>query len=283
MSKKIYVVKASGKKEPFSEKKLRASIRRAGIPEETEGRVIDHIQGLLYNGIPTSKIYSQILSFLGESSYPQAKSRYSLKQSIMDLGPSGYPFEKFLAEIFQSQGYQTQLGTVIHGKCTKHEIDIVASKDKDRFLVECKFHNRPGLRTDIKVALYVKARFDDIITVWEKEPERRDELNQSWLATNTKFTSRVKKFCHCAGIKLLGWNYPEEESLRDLIQRSGLHPITCLFSLSQKQKERLLEKGIVLCQQFKRADKKLLHEIGLSSDEIKKVSDEAELVIQLAN
>lgn len=282
MGKRIDVIKASGRKEPFSEEKLRGSIRRAGVPRELEDQAASHIRRLLYEGIPTRKIYENILKFLGESSYPQGKARYSLKQAIMDLGPSGYPFEKFLAEVFKVRGYSVLTGVVARGKCARHEIDIVAEKDKERFLVECKFHNRPGIKTDIKIALYVKARFDDVMMALEEKPAGRLSFNQAWLATNTKFTSQATRYCECAGLRLLGWNYPQGDSLREWVEKSGLQPLTCLFSLSKSQKDRLLEQGIVLCRDLVKGKKEILGSVGLSSDLIKKTQQEAQLVCQLA-
>ena len=161
-SENIQVLKASGEKEPFSEDKVRRSIRRTRIPKKLEDEVVRHVRDSLYSGIPTAEIYRHISEFLGNSSYPYTRTVYGLKQAIMQLGPSGYPFEKFVAAILSHHGYTVQTDVIVSGRCVDHEIDVVAQKENRRYMVECKFHNLPGVRSDVKVALYIQARFEDL-------------------------------------------------------------------------------------------------------------------------
>ncbi|KKR71461.1 MAG: ATP-cone domain protein, partial [Candidatus Levybacteria bacterium GW2011_GWC2_40_7] len=97
-------------------------------------------KGNIYSGITTSDIYNHITDFLAQSKYPFAKSQYSLKRAIMDLGPTGYPFEDYVAEILKTQGFKTKTRSLLMGKCVTHEVDIIAEKGKEKLLVECKFH-----------------------------------------------------------------------------------------------------------------------------------------------
>ena len=64
-------------------------------------------------------------------------------------------------------------------------------------------------------------------------------------------------------MKIIGWNYPLDGNLQDLIESANLHPITCLKSLSSHDKKSLLEASIVLCKSL-RDEKTLLSSIGLS-------------------
>jgi len=122
-SKDIIVVKASGEKEPFSAKKVLKSIRRAGISSSLEKQVLDDVKSSLYQNIPTLKIYQQINQTLKTSSEPHVFSRYQLKQAIMQLGPSGYPFEKFVAAILAELGYSVKVGVIVPGICVNHEVE----------------------------------------------------------------------------------------------------------------------------------------------------------------
>src|SRR5437660_7060011 len=101
----MQIIKATGQTEEFSEGKLHASINRAGIPEDMHDAVVAHVKSKLYENIPTSEIYHHIKEYLGNSRLPYARAKYSLKQAIMELGPTGYPFEDFIARIFTAQGY----------------------------------------------------------------------------------------------------------------------------------------------------------------------------------
>jgi len=237
----VNVIKATGDKEPFSEDKVKISIQRAGIPDELETQVVEHVKSKLYENIPTSEIYHHITEFLGKSS-SYSKAKYSLKQAIMDLGPTGYPFEDFVSEILKEDSYTTKTRSLLSGKCITHEIDVIAQKQNKRIMIEAKFHNEPGIRTDVHVALYTKARFDDL----------KDKYNfsEAWIVTNTKVTSDALAYALCENLKIISWSYPERDSLRDLIEKFNLHPMTVLTTLSENQKQQLLEKHVVLCKKI---------------------------------
>lgn len=51
---------------------------------------------------------------------------------------------------------------MIQGKCAEHEIDIAAFKDDHSFIGEAKFHARPGIKSDLQVAMYSYARLLDL-------------------------------------------------------------------------------------------------------------------------
>lgn len=233
----VTVIKATGEKEPFSEEKLRHSIQRAGIPLDLQDAVVEHVTARVYENIPTSEIYHHITEFLTQKN-PYIRAKFSLKKAIMELGPTGYPFEDFVAKVLETQGYKTQTRTILEGKCITHEIDIIAEKDNERIAIEAKYHNMPGTKTNVHVALYTKARFDDIKDI--------NHMTQAWLVTNTKITLDAVTYAECSGMKVISWNYPDGGSLRDLIEKSGLTPITALTTLSDHQKKLLIENGVVL-------------------------------------
>jgi len=237
----VNVIKATGEREPFNKDKVISSIQRAGISNKLQPQVIEHVTSKLYENIPTSEIYHHITEFLEKSS-SYGKTKYSLKQAIMDLGPTGYPFEDYISEILKEDGYITKTRSLLSGKCVTHEIDVLAQKQNERVMVEAKFHNEPGIRTDVHVALYTKARFDDL--------KDKYNLSQAWIVTNTKVTSDALAYALCENLKIISWSYPEKEGLRDLIERFNLHPMTVLTTLSENQKQQLLENHIVLCKEI---------------------------------
>lgn len=268
----VNVVKSTGEKEQFSEEKLRASIIRAGIPKEIENQVISHIKTKLYDNIPTSEIYRHIKEFLGSSARPYSAAKYSLKQGIMELGPTGYPFEDFVAKVLEKEGYKTEIRSILQGKCVSHEIDVIAQKDGRKFMIEAKFHNGLGIRSDVHVSLYTKARFDDIAEKYN--------LDQAWLITNTKVTSDALAYALCVNMKVISWNYPEKESLRDLIEKSGLHPITVLTTLSGNEKQKLLDSHLVLSRDICQ-NPNVLSDLNLPKEKLEKVLAESKFVCSL--
>lgn len=263
------VVKATGEKESFNEEKLRSSIRKAGIPDEIQNLVVNHVKSKLYDNIPTSEIYHHVSEFLDKSLQPFNRTKYRLKHAIMEFGPTGYPFEDFVAEILRAEGYETQTRQILNGRCVKHEVDIVAQKDGIKSMIECKFHNKMEGHTQVHVSLYTKARFDDLKDIYK--------LNSVWLVTNTRITSDALTYALCNNIKVISWNYPEGSGLRDLIEKSRLHPITVLTTLSQNQKQNLLNNHIVLCKNISQS----LNLLNLPEDKKQSVLSEAEFVCRV--
>ncbi len=270
----VFIIKADGEREPFSDVKLRESLVRAGAPRDVVEKIVRHITGEIEEGMTTSHIYQHAFGLLHKLERPVA-ARYSLRRAMVGFGPSGFPFEKFLTELFRKKGFEALTGQIVRGTCVEHEMDVVAWNDNKLIMVEAKFHNELGAKSDLKVALYVKARFDDLINESFFYGKRRP-LDEGWLITNTKFSTNAIRYGACSNLKMIGWNYPEKGNLQDLIEDSGLHPLTCLTSLSQNEKQFLLSKGLVLCKAVKQPG--VLESVGMRRDKINSVLEEAKLL-----
>lgn len=244
---KLLVVKASGDREPFSEFKLSRSLKRAGASPKQTKSVVARIRSELREGTRTYDIHDRALQLLAQDQGVTA-ARYNLKRALAELGPSGHPFETFIGELMSTLGYQIAVRQIIKGACATHEVDVVGVKGSERVLVETKFHNHPGFKTDLKVALYVHARVEDIQL--GQYAKRYGKALSGWLITNTKFTSQAIKYAECAGLGLIGWNHPKGRSLQNIIEGSNLVPITGLTTITSNQKKRLLQQGVVLCRQL---------------------------------
>ncbi|WP_106793409.1 restriction endonuclease [Aquimarina sp. Aq78] len=241
------VIKSSGEKVKFSLQKLRNSLKRSGADD----RAIEHILGIvrdeLYQGISTREIYNRAFALLKKKKSVFA-SKYKLKKAIYELGPTGFPFERFVASILQYSGYQVEVGQIIKGMCVSHEVDVVARKNSDYLVVECKFHSEEGRNCNVKVPLYIHSRFRDI----EAHNEHSGKMipNEGWVVTNTRFTKDAIQYGKCTGLYLLSWDYPIENSLKDRIDRLGLYPITVSTLLTNREKQFLLSRNIVLAKQL---------------------------------
>jgi hypothetical protein len=272
----ITVTKASGDLEPYKESKLRYSLFKAGADKHIIDHITEAVYNELYEGISTKEIYQKAFEKLRGYSKRSA-GRYKLKNAILELGPTGYPFEKFIGELFRHLGYKTQVGIIAEGDCVSHEIDVIAEKDTDQFMIECKFHNRKGLKCNVQVPLYIQSRFLDIQKKWKTKPAGNNTKHRAWLVTNTKFSNDALQYGECMGIKMLSWDYPYEEGLKELIDRVNVHPITCLSSLSKKDKRRLLEIDVILCKQIFE-DKQLLKMADIDTRKINRVYKEASAI-----
>ena len=275
MSNPFQVTKASGQTEPFDEEKLRRSLQRSGADNVLVNQVLQELAGQWHEGMSTRSIFKQAFKLLKRLHRPTA-ARYTLKQAMLDFGNSGFPFEDFIAEVLKTQGYEVHPRQLLRGVCVEHEVDVVAEKDDDLIWVECKYHPLAGSVRNIKIPLYIHSRFRDLNQYHADHKAAQDRrTTQGWLVTNTRFSDDAMTYGRCAGLHLIGWNYPSSGSLRELIDRAGVHPLTCLTTLTRREKSELLDKGIVLSKSLTHPGNwaEILH---LSNDRRSKVMREAE-------
>ena len=269
-NKNISVTKASGNIELFSVVKLKSSLARAKATTDEINAVIETLLPTLYQGISTQKIYGEAFRLLKQHSKHHA-ARYYLKRGMMELGPSGFPFEIFISELFKHKGYSVQVGKILQGQCVTHEVDLIAEKENEIHLMECKYKNQAGIAVDVKTPLYINSRFEDVLA--NKLLSYKQRAFTGWVITNSKFTSDAIAYGSCKGMRLLGWDYPVNNSLKDWIERSGLYPLTCLTSLKRSEMEWLLSKGFVLVKDVYH-NQQLLLKAGVKELRIKAVMDE---------
>lgn len=270
MKQEIEVVKSTGVKEPFSILKLRRSLEKAhASPEEIEA-IITTLLPQLYQGIKTKHIHKLAFRLLRKHSRPSA-ARYHLKKGIMELGPSGFPFERYIAKVFEHQGYSALVDQILEGSCVKHEVDVVARKKNELVLVECKYKNTTGFSVDVKTPLYIRARFDDLLS--NENFRKGFEKISGWVATNAKFTSDAIDYGKCKGLNLLSWDYPSRNGLKDIIDTAGLYPLTCLTGLKKQEKQWLLAKNYVLVRDIYR-NAVILRQAGVEDRRIASIAAE---------
>ncbi|HMO78064.1 MAG TPA: ATP cone domain-containing protein [Candidatus Paceibacterota bacterium] len=274
---KFVITKADGSTEYFKIEKLRRSLRRAGAAPDEINMIVQQITTELYDGIKTQEIYRQAFSLLRRSKTPIA-ARYSLRRALLGLGPTGFPFEKFLAKLFTADGYDTKTGIMLQGKCAPHEIDIAAYNQTDSFVGEAKFHPRPGIKTDLQVAMYSYARLLDLkgTTICNTSV---CGVKDFWLITNTKFTTTAERYGECVGLKMLSWDYPIKNNLHDRIQRAKVYPITVLPGLSSSQISLLISYDIIICRDIVENPHVLTH-LHISKSKQDLILSEAKSVIE---
>jgi hypothetical protein len=268
----FYVAKADGTRELFKVSKLKHSLNRAGASVSEIQSIIAEVEKTLYDGIQTQEIYRRAFELLRQSETVIA-ARYSLRRALFNLGPTGFPFEDFLARLFAHEGYITKTRLTLKGKCAEHEIDVAAYNSTHSFVAEAKFHSHPGMKSDLQVALYSFARLHDLQNLKICSADVCG-IKEFMIVTNTKFTSAAEKYALCSGLKLLSWEFPKGNNLHDRIQRSGLYPITVLQTLSPSQKKVLIEKGVIVCADILKKPQ-LLRAVHISPKRTEAVLSEA--------
>lgn len=272
--REVFITKASGAKEPFNSEKLEVSLLNSGASKESAKHIVDHISHELEDGMSSSMLYDHAYFLLDRLEKP-ASARYSLKRALVELGPTGFPFEKFMAEVFRARSFHVETNQFIKGHCAEHEVDLVVWNENRLMMFEAKFHNEIGLKSDLKVALYVKARFDDIKGIDFYYGKKR-KLDEGWLITNTKFTDKAIKYALCSGLRIVGWNFPVQGNLHDLIEDVAMHPVTSLNTLNQSDKKMLIDAGLMLCRDVR--NEAFLKNLGFSKEKIEAVIEESNVV-----
>lgn len=273
------IVKADGSNEPFDPIRLAASLRRAGAGEYTAERITQEIIQMIIPGMSSKEVHMRAFALLRRESRPVA-ARYALRRALLELGPTGHPFEDFISHLYTILGWQVETRKIIRGKCVSHEVDFYASHPRQNTVIaaELKYHNDPNYKTDLKVALYVKSRFDDIFSC---DPAvRACPIDRGLLVTNTKFTSEAIAYAECAGVELLGWGYPADNSLFMLMSRAKVYPLTALTRLSRAEKHLLIDNGTSTVDQIM-TDHRRLDVLHLSPDRIGDIFAEADGLLSL--
>lgn len=274
--KNILVTKENGEQEVFDPGKLIFSLQRSGASDKVINEVVATVRRDLKSGMSTTAIYRKAFSLLRRLQKPVA-ARYSLKRAVLDLGPSGFPFEDFVGEIFKTRGYTVQTGITMQGSCVEHEVDLLAYNEHRFIIGEVKFHNQLGIKSDLKVALYVEARLRDLEKYRAERGERA--IDECLLITNTKFTKSAVAYANCKGLKVISWTYPRYGNLQDLVEEAKVHPLTCLTTLSRQEKSMLMEKGVVLCKTIEE-NRKALTDAGIRGPKLERVLEEGRMLCQ---
>lgn len=239
MRRKCYILKSNGKSVPFNFGKVKATCMRAGASNKMATHVAKKISEKIRPGISTRQIYHMVLHALEIDNQNIVGHRYRLKESIMQMGPAGFPFENYVSAILAASGFSVKSRrSKVKGVCVTHEIDItVTNSNMSRYIIECKFHNSSGIYTGIKEALYTHARFLDL----------KEHFDKEMLVCNTKVSEDAITYGNCVGLEILSWRHPHEKGLERIIENGGLYPITIL-GLSKNELEKLSENNIMLAK-----------------------------------
>ncbi|MEW5674957.1 ATP cone domain-containing protein [Flavobacterium enshiense] len=267
------VVKQSGDIVYFDREKLRNSLQLSGATKEKIEDILGVIEREIYDGMPTRKIYKMAFQLLKKTSKVHA-ARYNLKAAVQALGPAGFFFEKYIALLFQNEGFTAKTNLILNGKCVSHEVDVVVKKEGFVSMVECKFHSSNEIKSDVKIPMYILSRFNDLKGKAHSVFSQSDTISKCWVITNNRFTSEAIQFGTCSNLKMVSWDYPAKQCLKYKIEENGLYPVTCLTTLTQYEKEKLLIRDVLLASDLI-GNSELLSDIGINRNRIKNVIKEA--------
>lgn len=278
---KIFIINSRGEREPFSWRKVYQSALRVGADKALARHIATRVKKEAYNNISTREIFKKVEEYLYQD-FPKAGMRFSLKEAMRKLGPSGFPFEKYIGEIFKRLGFTVQINQYLAGKCVLHEIDFLAKIDKQLLIGECKYHTLIGSRVDLKVAMASYACYLDLKTgnVFKRKTLKNLQTRPI-LVTNTKFSSEAIRYANCMKMDLLGWRYPENRGLEYVIESNKFYPVTILPSLTGDCLKICGEKNIFLVEDILKEDAHKCAQVnGVSEKKILKLQEEARALLE---
>jgi Holliday junction resolvase-like predicted endonuclease len=275
---KPHIIKEDGAQEPFDADKLCYSLEESGASPKLANQVCQAIAQKITPGANTTQIYRQALGYLIREDL-ETSARYSLRRAVSALGPAGFLFEQFLEAVLQAHGYETERNVIVQGRCITHEIDVIARKDAMECYIEAKYRNEAGKKTHIDTVMYADARLIDIAS--HHKDQKFDEYHhQMWVITNTKFTDKAIQYGKCRRMRLIGWNYPGQDNLAQMIVSHKLYPLTVLPTISPFERERFAEKGLVLVRDLlPLGEEGLINDIGIPPQIAERVMSEAKELV----
>ncbi len=270
----MLVKKYSGELVPFDESALRTSLTRSGATDQEVDQVYEDIKDCLYDGISTRELYDAAFKALKakKSSYA---ARYSLKKALRELGPEGFYFEKWVARMFQEDGYQAVTGQTVQGHAVSHEIDVVALHGETLLAIECKFRNDADAKISVTTPMYFKSRVEDVSGIPYTFFDQKKEFTDGWLVTNAYLTTDSIAFGEYYKMNLLSWDYPRGSSIKARVDNNGEYPVTCLTTLTSQDKAMLLKNQCILVKDLIR-DAAILDRIQIPQPKKQQILQEAQ-------
>ena len=142
----FFIFKADGSKVKFNANKILSTCMRAGASRNAAQRILKKVRSDVYRDMGTSDIYKLVLQAISEEKDAMGlHQRYQLKEAIMRLGPSGFAFENYVADLLKYYDLQVSgIRVNVKGKCALHEIDLIGLSNSRQFMIECKHNSHPG-------------------------------------------------------------------------------------------------------------------------------------------
>ncbi|PIZ98548.1 MAG: hypothetical protein COX77_04205 [Candidatus Komeilibacteria bacterium CG_4_10_14_0_2_um_filter_37_10] len=265
MIKVISIKKFDGNRRRFSFKKLVKSVERCGVNGSEAEKVAHEVLSFLPTEVTSNQLYELIYKHLQQRDRSVAQI-YSLRQALSEVRPECW--EKYMGIILQYYGYQTKWNVLVKGASVEHQVDVIARKDDQVWLVECKHHFNYHHDCGLGEILQVQARLEDVMDGCKKNINKYN-FTGAWLVTNTKFSEHAKRYAAAKNIRLTGWRYPEQYSLERLIQDQSIYPITML-RLDKATKNILQNNNIITIQDAEKLPIPLIKLLGTRINTIQK-------------
>ena len=248
-----------------------------GATREVAEAIAEKIEMNIYDGVGSRKILQMIFRQLSKHK-PATKHLIDLRKalSLMKAKPD---FERFIQILLSEHGYEVTPNQIIRGKCVEHEVDAIARKDGETYIVEVKHHFNYHARTGLDTSRIARAVFEDV-TEGLKLGLNNQQIDKAMIVCNTKFSEHAELYAQCRGIKQIGWSSPPDRNLRIMIAEKKLFPITYLKGLTSATMGKLTSAGTILLKQLvtKNSDE-LRRETGIPKETLDLIIERARMIL----
>ena len=273
----IHVRKADGRLEPYDRSKVLRTLLHLGFDRSKAEQLEKAVSEKVYDGMPTSEILSLIYE-LAREFRPEIAHLRDIREAISAMRPKP-DFEEYARMVLRAAGYLVEPGRVLEGRCVSHEIDGIAFREDEAYVVEVKHHVNHHAYTGLGTVLELWAALEDL-----KEGFRLGlhpyHFTSAILVCNTKISLHAERYARCKRIMYMGWRYPRAFALSDIVSEKKLYPITMLKTLPQAVIEKLGDRGVVTLDQLRKMESEDLAKlIGVSIDEAGRIKSLAEKLV----
>jgi Holliday junction resolvase-like predicted endonuclease len=246
-----HVTKADGSPQPFDWRKVRRTLRNLGLGETDAERVAREIEESVPDGVKTAAVLRMIRA-RAQVVRPAVAHRTNLRRALALLRPKP-EFEEFVRVLLREHGYRVETGCVLAGLCGEHEVDAIVQKDGTTVFVEVKHHATHHRVTGLDEGRIARAIVEDLQEGF-RSGRCTVSIDGALIVCNTKLSEHAKRYATCRGIGHIGWDYPEGQNLRTMIEETRSYPVTIVAGVSPSVSARLAAAGVVTAKQVAYGD-----------------------------
>jgi Holliday junction resolvase-like predicted endonuclease len=270
---RVSVVKADGSKQFFDKDKVVRTCLRMGANHQLAAQVAQKVEDRVYEGMPTKKVLQLIFRFMGKDK-PGVKHLFDLRRGLSLMG-SKPEFEMFIRVLLTHHGFEVTANQILKGLCGEHEVDAIARKDGLAYFVEVKHHLSYHALTGLDESRIARAVLEDVSEGFQLG-KTDFRIDKAMIVTNTRYSEHAIEYGKCRGILQVGWNYPVNKGLENMIEEKRLHPISCLRGVTDEERLMLAGRGLVFIRQLLDEEELgLARKTGLRRESIRAIMEKA--------
>ena len=273
-----YVTKVDGSLQRFDRRKVRRTLRNMGLEDDDADRIAMEIEEAVVDGVKTTTVLRMIRA-RASAVRPAVAHRTNLRRALSLIRPKP-DFEEFVRILLREHSYEVEAGCILAGLCGEHEVDAIAQKDGVTTFVEVKHHRSYHRMTGLDEGRIARAIVEDLQEGFVSG-RCAVSIDDALIVCNTKLSDHAKRYATCRGIGHIGWDHPEEQNLKMMIQKTQSYPVTIVSGVKPPVVTRLAAAGIFMAKQVAYGDATTISRIaGIPLREVLLIAGRARAILE---